>query len=541
MTVYSRHYNTRVTPQSEPIPGSAQVPNSAGGYAFAVDDWTRLDRFLILGSEGGSYYAAERKLTRENAEAVIRCIKQDGARVVRKTVMVSEEGRAPKNDPAIFALALCMKLGDEYTRRFASVAVPNVCRIGTHLFQLAENLKALGGWGRNTKRAIANWYLNLKPDRLALNLAKYQSRNGWSHRDLLRKAHIKPPTAELKALFRWAVGKPPHEGMGSLPLLIGAFENLKSEPTVTNAVAMIREHGLPRECIPTELLNSKDVWEALLMSGQGMPLTAMLRNLAKMTSVGLLAPLSEASRFVVRRLADAEVLHAARVHPMAILIANRTYASGHGVKGSLSWTPVSTVVDALEDAFVPAFKNVVPTGKRFLLALDVSGSMSSGNVAGSPLTPREASAAMAMVTARTEQDYEIVGFTAGSAGWQTGRDSLTRVNFTARSTIKSVCAETAAMPMGGTDCALPMVAALAKEHKVDVFCIYTDSETWAGTIHPTQALREYRQRMGIPAKLIVVGLVSNGFTIADPNDAGMMDVVGFDSSAPAVMADFARG
>jgi len=56
-----------VTPQSLPIPGSDQVPNSAGGYAWKVDDWTRLHRFLVLGSEGGSYYAIERALTAENA------------------------------------------------------------------------------------------------------------------------------------------------------------------------------------------------------------------------------------------------------------------------------------------------------------------------------------------------------------------------------------------------------------------------------------------------------------------------------------------
>jgi len=69
---YARLFSTRITPQREPIPGSTQVPNSAGGYAFPVDDWVRLDRFLILGSEGGSYYAGERELTRESGEAVLR-------------------------------------------------------------------------------------------------------------------------------------------------------------------------------------------------------------------------------------------------------------------------------------------------------------------------------------------------------------------------------------------------------------------------------------------------------------------------------------
>ncbi|MGO9172353.1 MAG: hypothetical protein ACLP7P_10355 [Rhodomicrobium sp.] len=63
----------------------------------------------------------------------------------------------------------------------------------------------------------------------------------------------------------------------------------------------------------------------------------------------------------------------------------------------------------------------------------------------------------------------------------------------------------------------------------------------AGNIHPVQALREYRKKTGIAAKLVVLGLVSNGFSIADPDDGGMLDVVGFDAAAPAVIADFIRG
>jgi 60 kDa SS-A/Ro ribonucleoprotein len=82
----------------------------------------------------------------------------------------------------------------------------------------------------------------------------------------------------------------------------------------------------------------------------------------------------------------------------------------------------------------------------------------------------------------------------------------------------------------------------AEKQKVDVdaFVVYTDSETWAGSVHPAQALRAYRQARGIPAKLVVVGMLSNGFTIADPNDAGMLDVVGFDTATPPVISDFAR-
>ncbi|HVR36858.1 MAG TPA: hypothetical protein VMS21_13500 [Methylomirabilota bacterium] len=56
----AKSFNRRTTPQSQPIPGSSLVRNSGGGYSWQVDDWTRLDRFLILGAEGGTYYITER-------------------------------------------------------------------------------------------------------------------------------------------------------------------------------------------------------------------------------------------------------------------------------------------------------------------------------------------------------------------------------------------------------------------------------------------------------------------------------------------------
>ena len=97
------------------------------------------------------------------------------------------------------------------------------------------------------------------------------------------------------------------------------------------------------------------------------------------------------------------------------------------------------------------------------------------------------------------------------------------------------------LPFGGTDCALPMLYAQALEREIDTFVIYTDSETWAGDIHPVQALRDYRHASGIDARLVVVGMVSNGFSIADPTDPGMLDVVGFDTATPQLISDFARG
>jgi 60 kDa SS-A/Ro ribonucleoprotein len=263
-----------------------------------------------------------------------------------------------------------------------------------------------------------------------------------------------------------------------------------------------------------------------------------------MTEVGLLSPMStsDAERFVVSRLTDAEALRKARVHPLALLVALKTYAQGHGDKGKLKWNARQKIVDALDAAFYLSFKTLTPTGARTLLALDVSGSMTGPEIAGMPgITPRVGSAAMALVTAAVEPQHEIVAFTAGShpsmhVGYPTGISPLA---ISPRMRLDDVMAKTTNLPFGGTDCALPMLWALENKVPVDVFCVYTDSETWAGKIHPVQALAKYRQKMGIGAKLVVIGMVSNGFTIADPNDAGMLDVVGFDTATPSIIADFA--
>jgi 60 kDa SS-A/Ro ribonucleoprotein len=111
-----RGYGTKQTPQSESIPGENQVKNSAGGFVYELDKWNYLDRFLILGSEGGTYYINEQKLTRGNADNVLKCIQEDGVRVVNRIVEISDAGRAPKNEPALFALAMCAGLGDEPLR-----------------------------------------------------------------------------------------------------------------------------------------------------------------------------------------------------------------------------------------------------------------------------------------------------------------------------------------------------------------------------------------------------------------------------------------
>jgi 60 kDa SS-A/Ro ribonucleoprotein len=530
---YSKHVSTRVSPTRERTPGRTdEVQNSDGGFVHSVDNWDRLDRFLILGSEGGTYYVNERDLTKDNANATIALIKSDGLRVVNRVVEISKEGRAHKNDAALFVLAACAKLGNEATRKLAFGVLPEVARIGTHLFKFAQFVEAFGGWGRATKRGFQRWYNDKSADKLAYQLLKYRQRDGWSHRDILRLCHPVTTSGQHRAMYD--VTAHPDKlnelaGAGHLPTIYNGFRIAHAMDGVgdgTGAAELIRSYNMSWEMLPTEWLKNAAVNKQLLIN---MPLMATIRQLGKMTANGTLKPLSPETAMVCERLVNDEQITRSKIHPMHYLLAAKTYASGQGFRGNSTWDVDGRVGAALNTGFYKSFKNVEPTGKAFLLGVDVSSSM-RWNQGGSLITAAEAAAAMALVIAKTEPNHYIHGFSGDFVDLGISPDD----------NLAQAMAKTTSRNFGSTNCSLPMQHAQKHNLMVDTFVVITDNETNRGTNKPGLALQDYRRTHNPNAKLVVVAVTSTGFTIADPNDSGMLDVVGFDANVLPIIAEFSR-
>lgn len=528
----------RRTPQSLPVPGREQIPNSAGGFTFKVSDATRLNRFLTLGTEKGTYYTSESALTKANADFIIEMAKADAAALTAAIVNVSEAGRAPRNNPALFALAIAASYGDEDGKRTALAALPRVARTGTHLFTFIGYVNQFRGWGPALHRAITNWYANPAVSQVEYQTVKYQQREGWTHRDVLRK--IKPrATGTRNQLFRYLTDHADAD-LSELPL-VRAYKAAQAATTPKAWISIIEDNpSISWEMLPDAARTHPEVWAALVKGG--LPQTALLRQLPTLTRLGLLDPMSELTPLVTSQLTDAERLRKGRVHPINILVAMKTYEQGRNIRGGHTWTPSTPIIDALDAAFYNAYGAIEPANKRTMLALDVSGSMSA-SAGGLPVSCCEVTAALALTVANTEPANLIVGFTASSAGRRTwrGGTELSTLNISPRQRLTDATRETQKHNFGGTDCALPMVYATQNNLAIDTFVVLTDNETWAGDIHPFQALQDYRKHSGIEAKLVVVALTPVEFSIADPNDAGMLDVSGFDSNVPTLITDFSAG
>lgn len=540
---YTKHSTNRVaTPQTEKVPGvKKQKRNNAGGIAFKISKWDYMQRFLILGTEGGTYYVGEAKLTKDACKNVEKCIAKNGKRAVDLIVEISKEGRAANNDAAIFALALAASCDSLKTRKYALANLSQVCRIGTHLFHFIKFVKTMRGFGRSLREGIAKWYTHKSLDQLAYQMLKYQQRDGWSHRDVLRQCHAIPLTEEQDALFAYAVGKSKQIPRVS-DYAIGA-EMMCTVENATQGSKIIKQYKLTREVIPTELLNDISTWNAML---DHMPIGALVRNLGKMASIGMHKPFCLSEKTTIAKLTDPIAVKKSKIHPLQVCNALMVYRQGRGIKGSLTWEVNGKVTDALEEMFYMSFKNVEPTGKNIMLALDVSGSMTFDKLPGSLMDCRDASGVLAMVTMRTEPNTFVAGFTGGGGqGMRLNRSSyggsdISMLPITKNHTLDSVINTISGLPFGRTDCALPMEYCQKLDIDVDAIVVYTDNETYAGRVHPWQALERYERHIGHSVKLIVVGMTATGFSIAKPDAPNMLDVVGFDTNTPAMISNFIR-
>ena len=514
---------------SQPIVGRSKEMSktNGGGFAFTVDDFTKLDRFLNLGATTGTFYLSAKAQQYSSFDAVVNCINEDGMRTINRIVEVSSKGLAHKNDHAIYALALVFKHGSVEVKNAAKDNFCKVVRTGTHLFMFVDFIKKMRGFGKLVRNAINSWYESKDTKSMAFQVSKYQNREGWSHKDVFRLAHPKfGKTTNKNKIAKWAMGglnaldsKAADEGIK----LLQGVELVRKATTEKEVVKLITQYGLQREHIPTQFLNKDAVQEAMLPY---MGATALIRNLGNMSASGLLSQFSGASKAVIAKLEDRDWLKAGRIHPLTILVAQRIYAQGRGMLGSNTWNVNNNILEALESAFYSSFDLITPTGKNFMYGIDVSGSMSS-RFNDTPLSYCEVAAVLAMAHVRTEKYVDVKGFAS----------NLVDLGITKNDSLKSASDKCKKNNFGSTN---PSALIAAAGSNVDCFIVITDNEVNCGS-HVSTQLSNYRKSAANKnAKMVVCGLAVNNFSIADPKDPNMLDIAGFSPDLTTVITNFVQ-
>lgn len=521
---------TPQTQQADP----RQVLNAAGGYVFEAKLEDQLKRFLILGTESGTYYVKEEKLSKSNTTMAQRALDQLGPKAVNVLVEVALGRLAPKKQPQLFFLALALSHPNPDVKNAAQAAFSVVVRTGYDLLIFVGQVDQLRGWGRKLKKTLAGWF-NQPDNDLVYQVMKYRQREGWSLRDVLRKLRVEPLHPFQDAVFHWLTKEDPSK-LAELYLLkpegfvapearlIQAHHLIKTPGfTEEQAADAIRRFNLPREVVPTNLLKSRVVWDALL---EKAPPTMALRNLGRLQK--LYGARSDELLSAVRQRLSHEAVVKSRLHPMAVFLAITTYEAQRGEKGSLTWEMDTRVLDHLHQVFSWTIPNSEPVAGRHIIAIDRSGSMTAPVLGSERVSAGNAASAMAYVLFKRQPDTTRV-LTFG--------DRLAEIPVVASASFGEFQRLTGPN-MGGTDCSLPVRWCLeqTKAQPQDVLTILTDNETWAGTVH----LHELRKVMPT-LRIVNVAMAATPSSLRDPDDRYSLDLVGFDPTVPGVISQFSQG
>lgn len=564
-------------------------------------------RILILGSRVNNYDQRTKKISAADIDYINEQITAGhGAEIHNIVHDVYMDSRAPKLDSSLLVIALLCKATDKAVSKMGLQLLTKFRTI-SHLYSWKNFHSAIvnpatgeksKGFGRAVKREISNWTLHQSAADLAYQITKYMSREGWSFKNILQCTHIctktgddrvfeprkagaktssKPkvnqhnvPPTEMDLVLRYAVNgfesmemlakKAGLEQDGSVYTYLKAVHDAKHciADNKTALIALVYQHKLTREQVPTWALTETDILTALLLNTEKtrvtMPLTALLRNLGNMTAHLVFAETSTL-QLVLNHLLNPVIIKNAHIHPVSVLMAWFTYRSGAGHKGHNRWVPENTLVKTLEEMFYLSFKNVAPTGKRICFLIDCSGSMTGPSLCEG-VTNAEAAALLAMIFARSETDNEhspshsfylftsikkdYVGRTYYTGcGSNTGLTDVSDV-IDANAPLNTVLKTVQSSDWGTTDISMGILDALKYKRKYDAFVVITDNDVNSG-IKPSEAMQQYRVGMKMPtAKLAVFATKGSDVTIADPMDIHMLDMCGFDSHGPKILQEFIR-
>ncbi|MFD0534715.1 TROVE domain-containing protein [Actinomadura luteofluorescens] len=245
----------------------------------------------------------------------------DGVRAVNLATEVStaRPPRAPKNRPALFVMAAAAARGDAGTRQAVKASLARVARTTDHLASFFGYWKNLGGKasgsgsgtapviGRAMRTALASWFLNGDVDQVAWRVCKARQRRtpageAFALRDALRIAHPKADSPARRALFGWIAGNVSDDDVRAHVPAVDAFLTAQAVTGPVEAIEVVRSRGVPWEFLPDAVLTEPDVWDELVDT---IGMTALLRNLSRMTRIGTLTPMGDATRRAAGRLTDA--------------------------------------------------------------------------------------------------------------------------------------------------------------------------------------------------------------------------------------------
>lgn len=470
---------------------------------------------------------------------------------------MKESDRNSRFYPLAYTLAVCARSTNQDVSRKAYMAIQTVCRTPEKLFMFLkyckESLK-LKSWPRRHRMAVAKWYTTNpqyldNPMLLAKHVTKYRRRHGFSHKKVLKCCH--PNTSrcpdDIKFILCYAVkgiskARRLHQGEEGKIMSVVDFINdvdtlRKGKMPEDDVVALIKKWELTWEQIPTVHLQSKEIWKALLNI---MPMTALLRNLGKLTMHRLLEPGSQEETRTCSRLNNAELLKDAKLHPIQILSSLNGYRRGEGFRRNrYTWNVNQNIVHSLTQAYMTQLTSSSQTPnlpQNLLVAINIRHSIER-HVVGIPLMNcKQTATALAMTLKQSQPSTHTVTFGSGGIARRLDFQLSDSGIYDIESALDAVEQRTDDNPVNFD---APLQYAMQNMKAVNAVILMTDRLTEQDRSDIQRAYRNFKEHF-LDVSFITVCFQNCEETspVAEPQDPNMLDVIGVDAGALDIILSF---
>jgi len=485
---------------------AADVPNEAGGAAYALSPKHRLAQLAATGCLNNTFYAQ----AEDQLDAVLSLAREVDPLFVAKTAVYARRAGHMKDMPALLAATLAVRDVPLLAKVFGRV-VDNGKMLRNFVQMLRSGAVGRKSLGTRPKKLVQQWLLEATEAQL-LNAAVG---NTPSLADVVKMVHPKPAEAWRAAWFAWLIDRP--YALEALPPVTQAFERFKRD----------RTQDVPD--VPFQMLTALELdtqaWAQIAQRGSWQMVRQNLNTFAR-HGVFALPGLAEA---VAAKLRDPLAVAKARVLPYQLMAAWK--AAGADVP--------HVVKEALQDAMELALANVPQFEGRVVVCPDVSGSMSSsvtGHRGSATSTVRciDVAALVAAAMLRRNADARVLPF----------ETKVVSLQLNPRDSVMTNAAKLAAVGGGGTSCSAPLALLNREKAQADLVVLVSDNESWADPARGrgTATMQEWAvfKKRNPKARMVCIDIQPYATTQAQERD-DVLNIGGFSDEVFKLLAVYAAG
>jgi 60 kDa SS-A/Ro ribonucleoprotein len=481
--------------------------NAAGGKAYALNPEQALAQYAATGCLNGTFYAG----AAEQLDTALSLAMAAEPKFVAQVAIHAREAGHMKDMPALLLAVLSVRDVALLKQIFARVC-DNGKMVRTFVQIMRSGVVGRKSLGSAPRNLVRTWMERLPDDRLLGATVG----NDPSFADLVKMVHPKPADAARRAFYAWLIGR--EHDAAALPLAVQAFEAWKRD----------RTQVVPD--VPFQLLTSAPLdaatWCAIARQASWQ---ATRMNLNTFARHGVFA-VEGMAEVVAARLRDPVAIAKARVFPYQLMVAYR----------QVDELVPPQVREALQDAMEIAIANVPEFTVPVAVCPDVSGSMHSPvtgqrGTATTAVRCIDVAALVAAAVVRRNPQAMVVPFS----------DRINTVHVNPRDSVMTNAGKLAALPSGGTNCALPVAELNQRKAIAGLVILVSDNESWIDAnphAQGTALLREWQifRARNPGAKLVCLDLQPNRTTQAREAE-GILNIGGFADEVFATIAAFAAG